>query len=569
MIRKPSGVECVALGVILLLCLPLSIIQMLRLWNVSHYQFFPFILAAFVFLLWSRWPRTETKQDEATAKSSPQEIRPTFFDVFGSQIALWFGVLVLGFSYSIPSPWLGYVATLFCICGVLWTLTGPYIRQVIPAWGLLWLMVRPPLEWDIWLIQWLQIKTAGISSFALDLIGIEHFRQGVSIEVPGRILFVEEACSGVQSLFSILALAVLIAVWNQRTFFFTIALIVVAVVGAAMMNVLRVVLITWGEVTQKQDFLSEPTHTYLGLGIFIISFLWMLSWDRLLLFWLGPIPVDLAALASQKNRLTLFWNEWIGGNRFTTQEITSKLADEQVENPPKKILRPLSSLGTFLASIGVVILCGWGWSSSTGFASSESNPSALSVGGKSLLAHAEKLNEESLPEEIAGWKRVSFETIRRSETAQFGEISQQWIYQSPFGLVSVSVDATFYGWHDLRDCYSNIGWVITQSETSKAMPTVLSNVLVKPGRKAGFLLFELIDKSTTPVPPTKIKTKTNTLSSRMNFPWKEMVQEPQEYFQIQLLVTSENPIEQEEQNELKKWYSKTRNIISKALREKK
>ncbi len=561
--------------VIFLISLPLAVIQLTRLWSISHYQFFPFILVAAAIMIWTRWGEEPENLQKDTL---PIESGSTW-RVLGSSILLWSGVLLLALAFSVYSPWLGYIAALLCWGGILWRLVGDKFYRIAPAWGLLWILVRPPLKADIWLIQWLQRSTAGLSSFTLDWLGIAHFRQGVVIELPNRVLFLEEACSGVQSLFSFLALAALIAVWNQRSALFTVALILASVLGAAAMNVARVVLITWGEASGTYDFLKEPAHTYLGLGIFLVAFLWMISCDQFLRFFLGPIPLS-AAEESHLNsarepkflKLVFQWNRWIVGLKSIEAgiiRIKKKQTPVQEKPPLQAWLQKTESAGIIAASFVAVILSGGGWLASSLKSNHQQAVANTQPAARGLKQKIGLLQKDSLPKELLGWKQKSFETKQRSVNADFGELSQQWVYEAEFGLVLFSVDAKYKGWHDLRLCYTNIGWTVIESEVEKKEPEFLDTMtvqLIKPGRNLAFLMFEAFDNSAQTVAPANQGSDINSVTGRFTFPWQQNFDETPDVFQMQVIVFTETPLMPNDRRKLKKWYAAAREILIEQLR---
>ena len=57
--------------------------------------------------------------------------------------------------------------------------------------------------------------TAKITGSLLDLVPVAHVMSGHVIEVSGKRLLVEEACSGVHSLFSVLTSAFFFLLWTR------------------------------------------------------------------------------------------------------------------------------------------------------------------------------------------------------------------------------------------------------------------------------------------------------------------------------------------------------------------
>ncbi len=162
------------------------------------------------------------------------------------------------------TPWGGYLGFVIAGAGIVAYLGLNQPQSLIPAWALMALIVMPPQNFDDTIITWLQHRTASFSSRLLDVLGVDHVREGVLIEIASKTLFVEEACSGVQSLFSLMAVAAVLAVWHRRPLVHTVLLLISAFLGAGAMNVLRTVAIVYGLDQVGIDLLSEPQHTILG-----------------------------------------------------------------------------------------------------------------------------------------------------------------------------------------------------------------------------------------------------------------------------------------------------------------
>jgi hypothetical protein len=72
------------------------------------------------------------------------------------------------------------------------------------------------------------------------------------------------------------------------------------------------------------------------------------------------------------------------------------------------------------------------------------------------------LTEESLPAEIAGWKRTKFIPAPAPEDFPEGQFwwSHHWEYATDQLVALVAVDQCqeFHGWHELTYCYEAMGW---------------------------------------------------------------------------------------------------------------
>jgi exosortase len=106
-------------------------------------------------------------------------------------------------------------------------------------------------------------------------------RQGNIIHLHGYSLEVAEACSGMRSLVSLLALGVLYAHLTQRRFAPKIILFLSTIPIAVVANVFRVFVASLLAYSVTDQITEEPLHSIMGLSVFVVAFI--------LLFILGLI----------------------------------------------------------------------------------------------------------------------------------------------------------------------------------------------------------------------------------------------------------------------------------------
>jgi exosortase len=281
--------------VLLIAHLPLAGIYYLRLWSLTHYQFFPFALGLFVWLV--------LRRAGASAEKLP----------WISRGLLVLDVALLGYAYLIPrtSPLCGAAAlVLLCAAWLLTVRESGFRRSLLYLAILPALTLRLPRQMDDEVIQWLQRGTTSLASQVLSRMGILHARQGVVLEMPGKQFLVAEACSGVQSLFTILFLAAVIYCLKRRSLVHGICLLASGFVFSGMMNVARVLTITLVWDHWQQDLSAGILHDVLGYTCLGIAALLLLSADAMLGFLGDPVP-DVGrpgAISLLRNPLVMFWN---------------------------------------------------------------------------------------------------------------------------------------------------------------------------------------------------------------------------------------------------------------------
>jgi exosortase len=255
-----------------LLPLPLLFTYFYSLWQIEQYGFFVVLLLAVAAMIYGRWDRILRFPDSRPAKA-----------------ILAIGILIELGASLLWSPWLGYFG--FLLMFTSFTLSqrekpekeghepfsagSLFYLSVAP-----WLCLRPPLGLDQKLTLSLQHLTARLSSFVLDLLSIPHHITGVVFDLPGGKLFVEEACSGVQSLFALLCVALLFLAFNRRPVVLAPLYAAAAIFSAGLLNLVRIVSIAVAQEWYKMDLAHGVPHEVLGYCCLLSAVLLLASFDR-------------------------------------------------------------------------------------------------------------------------------------------------------------------------------------------------------------------------------------------------------------------------------------------------
>src|SRR5262249_30015599 len=132
---------------------------------------------------------------------------------------------------------------------------GRLVRAVLPAWAFLWLTI-PRYGFDYWVRVALQQLASRCSGAVLDLTGVIHLPEGNVIAVAGRRLLVEEGCSGVRSLFVILAAVLFHLLWSRASVPRGLFLLSATVFWVLIVNIGRIVLVTTAATRWDVDLLG-------------------------------------------------------------------------------------------------------------------------------------------------------------------------------------------------------------------------------------------------------------------------------------------------------------------------
>ncbi len=484
---------------------PLVALHLRGLWQKEQYQYFPFVIGAVVWLLVSRWNEA-VPQDTIRFKQLPTLL------LAGSALLLVVSTLTV-------SPWLAMVSLNIALAAVFaWLGQQRKIPYLWGIWLLLWLMVPIPLGFDNRLIVFLQGLSSHASSLLLDSVGIRHLMGGNVLTLVDKQLFVDEACSGIISVMSIAACAMIYSVWNDRSFMHLVLLTLAGIFWAVILNVTRIAIIAAAQYHYEFDLSTGTSHEILGLALFSVMFLALVSTDYLLVPMMAPIDLKHADEHWQWNLLVRAWNRVQGEPVKTFEETPAeraaavKRATEQTEPEADDSLHdtllpevaPLQWGGRLLA-MGIPFLL-------LGIVQLLWLPSTDTTEASEAVERALTLQESFVPSKIGSWELESFESIEREALNDFGRYSRTYNFQHSENTnlrAVVSLDFPYIGgWHDLCVCYRNSGWTIherlVQAEGSASEEDAWQHIegdLEDPSGAKAIVLFAGFDVQGLPARP--------------------------------------------------------------------
>jgi EpsI family protein len=140
----------------------------------------------------------------------------------------------------------------------------------VAAFPLLFIILSPPMPIPLAgeaLVR-LKLFSASIAAHLIDLSGTPIVQVGSALHLPGATLEVDETCSGLRGLTSIVAVAALYAYFAERQVERVVAL-VLAVPVALLANVLRIIALC--ALATSGSPAGEVMHAALGLGVYLVA----------------------------------------------------------------------------------------------------------------------------------------------------------------------------------------------------------------------------------------------------------------------------------------------------------
>ena len=379
-------------------------------------HFFPLPLAAWIWLT--------ARDSMLQAVFRPQH--PTAF--------LWLAACHLALalaSFFLVSPFLAGLA--FLMSSVAIAAAQPQSTgNEAPAWSLPALslfLIPPPMMVDQNLHQILAGLAARLSQGWLDAMQVLHVVQGTIVATPEKRFFVDDACSGTNSMLVAICVALIVCSLKSRAWVHALALVMTAGLISVASNVLRICLIIGGSHSWGLELDHGWVHEAVGVGFFMLDLALVWSADRGWHFILN---------SSRVTAIPALW-------------------------PTPPLLAPVASVTSYarlsmiVAVIGAAVLTG---------------PEVLACfqpATIAITAQNKMAKEFQMPGELSGWSREGEKPVEDAVIGKLGVRNQVWLYRKGGLEAYVAVNFPFQGFHDTRLCYTGQGWQF-QKQVDGALP---------------------------------------------------------------------------------------------------
>lgn len=233
--------------------------------NCSHGFFVPIIAGCF---LWQRWPDLKTRL-----------VKP---DMFGLVVIMWglFQLLVAWFGVEYFTM---RTSLIILLAGMILFWFGREILKgmAMPLGYLIFMVPLPYIIYDMLAFP-LKLFVTKVSVAFLKLVGVVVMREGNIIMFPTTTLEVADACSGMRSLISLLAISVAYAFMMRTSNVRRWVIIFSAIPIAVATNMLRVIVTGilaqwWGGKAAEGFF-----HEFAGGAVFVLAIVMLFAFGQML-----------------------------------------------------------------------------------------------------------------------------------------------------------------------------------------------------------------------------------------------------------------------------------------------
>jgi exosortase len=198
----------------------------------------------------------------------------------GGLVAVVLCVAAYLYGRVVSMNFLQHLSMLATVAACVWALCGARMLRAC-AFPLAYLALTMPLPkaWDEAISQPLQSIATRASEAVFDAFGWVVVRQGNVLQLPGLKLLVEDACSGIHSLYALVCLGIAWVAFVERPPWLRAVLVVATVPVAILANTLRVIVsgILAYEVDPK--YAEGTSHAATGMIVFVTGLLLFLFVD--------------------------------------------------------------------------------------------------------------------------------------------------------------------------------------------------------------------------------------------------------------------------------------------------
>lgn len=540
--------EWLITGLMTLLCLPMlqdyfSVLQL-----KVYYKLWPILVLVITVITIRRW----RKAPEAT------RYPPTWIQWLILVPSLG-GML---FSLLYFTPWVSTVAWIGLMAvAALQLAKYRQVENLLGLWFLLFFLLRPPYQMTLRLMAWMENLSAQTASLVMDYGSVMHAVQGNVLALPQHDFEIDILCSGWVSMISVLAMAGVFAVVRNRSCFESVFLMGLALIVTWILNIVRMLAVVSVMIWYEVDLVSEQWMPIFQLFSLFASLVLVFCADALTVFICAGMDVKRASSDTVPLRRAWLAGQWLKLCQFSFIHSFDRWA-----LPVRKTVSPLLSGGLLVVLVGMLGI------------------EAVSVYYRSAVTKRDfmydegeltKLDQSAVVLEREGWTMVSYREERRDFSSVWGMFSSIWRMKYNGTTVTLALDYPFDDWHDVKICYSNLGWKI-EKETVVSEPAVFQwgvsqTDMTLPNGDYGFILCSHCDHAGNAIQPKPTDHDHTMLiyrlhPDRMTPPFgKSTNKDNRTFYQTQCMVATATPLDEASREEIRLMYASFREQIRRAV----
>ena len=544
---------------LLALFLPLLWDYFSVLYMREYYSLFSFLMVAIAVLFYVRWKEAPVADD-----------RPRRWCVW---LLLVGAISLMPAALLYYTPWIAAIAWVVVMAaGAMQLSSYRRIDNLFGLWCLLLLFIRFPHQMDLRVMNWLEALSAKSASVVLDYLSVLHQVQASVLSLPEKEFLLDDLCNGPVSLVSTVATAAVICVVRDRRLLHTGLLLVSGLLITWLLNVVRIIAAVALYIQYDVDVLAGNLTVGFSVVAFLIALGLVLSADAFLFFLLRR-TIDQSAeereLRRKLPRLAKIWNAVSGvqAGSWLAPFRTGRALPVSGKLPVVKVVLVLMILP--LIGLESVILY-------YRFAVTQATSAALMHTDEELIV----LGETSVRFDRVGWKLVDYREERRDFTSIWGMYSKIWTLKFNQNTVILALDYPFHEWHDVKACYSNLGWKAYDEQVINTSPMfswgVSQTKLTLPSGGYGFILCSHCDQLGDTVEPKPAGHQFSMVKYRLSPKrWAppfgaSMDKDKRTFYQTQVMVSTNAPLDEASMQEIRAMYAdfreQTRSAIGSASR---
>jgi hypothetical protein len=227
------------------------------------------------------------------------------------------------------------------------------------------------------------------------------------------------------------------------------------------------------------------------------AMLLILSTDQFLTFIFGPVETTTLDSGDSAAGVAKFWNRYVAGDR-----------EKATKSKPRHRLPSALTRRLIIGGAAAMLLLG---------VASIGTAVEMMRGGYIVKffqgTQPTAMQRSDLRDALGTWRMIEdsesdtgFETTIREAASDLGMRTDQWNYHSGTYRCAIALDQPFPGWHELTQCYQNMGWNLVENGRQLKQAFDRNGVewpyiqieLNKPTGEKAFVLFSFFDATGQP-----------------------------------------------------------------------